>query len=93
MSLTEFTGFGTIRIIKWSVEKNGHHLVKIHVKNNPVIEHSKRLYGKKSMGCAFFRGVFSAHLEFETYAKNVNFVEKHCQCKKGGGYCLWETKW
>lgn len=93
LSLTQFTGFGLVEILKWDVNKDGHHLIRIKVLNNPVVEHSKALYGKKSMACAFFRGVFSAHVDFETYAKNANFIEEKCMCKKGGTYCEWVTKW
>lgn len=92
LSLTEFTGFGLIKIIDWDLEKNGHHLISLQVNKNPVTEHSKSLYGKKSMSCTFFRGVFAGNTELETYAKNVKFVEKRCICK-GAKDCIWETKW
>lgn len=93
LSLTQFTGFGLVELTKWDIKKDGHHEIRIQVHNNPVVEHSKRLYGKKSMACTFFRGVFSAHTEFGTYAKKVKFVEKSCICKQGGRFCEWVTKW
>jgi predicted hydrocarbon binding protein len=92
LSLTEFTGFGVVKIVKWKVEKNGHHNITIHVNHNPVVEHSKNLYRSRSMACDFFRGVFSANTEVETYAKNVKFIEKKCVCK-GGQFCEWESRW
>ena len=92
LSLTEFAGFGTVKIVRWNIEKNGRHLITLKIENNPVVERSKTLYGKKSMACTFFRGVFSAHAQLETYAKNVKFVEKTCVCKKGL-FCEWESKW
>lgn len=92
LSFTEFTGFGLVKIIKWDAKKDGHHLISLEMSKNPVIRHSKALYGKNSIACTFFRGVFAGNTEMESYAKNVKFVEKSCICK-GSQNCIWETKW
>lgn len=92
LSLTDFTGFGVVKLVKFDIKRNGHHSIKLHIKDNPVVEHSKSLYGSKSMACAFFRGVFSAHTELETYAKKVKLVEKKCICS-GAPFCEWESSW
>jgi predicted hydrocarbon binding protein len=88
----DFIGFGQMEFIKTDIKRSGHHHVILHIRNNPVIEHSIRLYGKKSLSCAWFRGVYNAHGELELGLKNVNLLETHCM-KDGFHDCEWETKW
>jgi hypothetical protein len=92
IEMLEFIGYGKIEFIKAHIEKSGHHHIIIHVKDNPVIEHSYKLFGKKSMVCKWFMGVFAAHGELELGIRNTNLKENKCVCKSSP-YCEWETKW
>jgi predicted hydrocarbon binding protein len=89
--LLEFIGEGRMEIVRLKSEKQGHHNVIIHVTDNPATEHAFRMYGHKSLVCAFFRGVYSAHAENEFGLKNVKFKEIRCLCK-GSLYCEWQSK-
>ncbi len=91
-ALLDFIGFGQIEFIKADVKKDGHHHIIIHIKNNPVIEHAVQLFGKKSMVCEWFMGVYEAHGEIEFGIKNAQLVENQC-LKNGFPHCEWETKW
>lgn len=92
VALLEFIGFGKVDFIKVDMKKNGHHHAIIHVQENPVIEHAKKLFGKKSMVCNWFMGVYSAHAQMELGLKNAKLKERKCYCK-GSSFCEWETKW
>lgn len=92
MALLDFIGFGKVDFIKFDVKKDGHHHIIIHVHDNPVIEHSIKLYGKKSMACQWFMGVYTAHGEVELGVKNAKLVENKCM-KDGSPYCEWESRW
>jgi len=92
IAMLEFIGFGQVEFVLSKIEKNGHHHIIIHVKNNPVIEHAKKLYGSKSMVCQWFMGVYSAHGDFDLGIKNSYLKENSCFCK-GSPFCEWETKW
>jgi len=90
--LLDFIGFGNVGFIKSDFNKKGQHHFIIHVYGNPVIEHSVKLFGKKSMVCYWFRGVYSAHGNLELGLENCNFKENKC-IKDGSPYCEWESKW
>jgi len=90
--LLDFTGYGHMEFIKSHSDKSGHHHLIIHIKNNPVVEHAHKMYGKKSMACAFFRGLFSGHGEAELGWKNIKLKENKCLCN-GSPYCEYESKW
>lgn len=92
IALLDFIGFGKVEFIKAEIETSGHHHVIIHVKDNPVIEHAKKMFGSKSMVCYWFMGVYSAHGYMELGIKNAKLKENKCFCK-GAPYCEWETKW
>lgn len=92
IALLDFIGFGQVDFIKADIEKDGHHHIIMHSKNNPVIEHGIKLYGKKSMICEWFMGVYEAHGELELGIKNPKLVENHC-VKDGFPDCEWESKW
>jgi hypothetical protein len=90
--LTEFIGFGQLEFIKSDIEKDGHHHFILHVKDNPVINESVKLYKKKAMACKWFMGVYSAHGEVELGLKNARLKENKC-VRSGSDYCEWESKW
>jgi hypothetical protein len=92
IALLDFIGFGQLEFTKSDIEKDGKHHMIMHVKNNPVIEHAVRLYGKKSMVCEWFMGVYESHGEAELGLKNANLVENHC-IKDGFPQCEWESRW
>ena len=90
ISLLEFIGFGQPEFVRSKIE-NGHHHIIVHVRDNPVIEHGARLFGRKSMVCKWFMGVYAAHGEMELGVKNVHLKETKC-VRLGAPYCEWETK-
>ena len=92
IALTEFIGFGQLEFIKADIKKGGHHHIVLQVKNNPVIDHSVQLYGKKAMACKWFMGVYAAHGEVELGLKNAKLKETKC-VRLGSPYCEWESKW
>lgn len=92
IELLEFIGEGRMRMVKLDSKKDGHHHFIINVTDNPITEHANVLYGKDSMICSFFRGVYSAHAENEFKLKNVRFKEIRCVCK-GSRQCEWESNW
>lgn len=92
IALLDFIGFGQTKFLKTDQDKKGHHHFIFHVTNNPVIEHSVKMYGKKSMACEWFMGVYEAHGERGLGLKNVTLHENHCM-KDGFPHCEWETKW
>ncbi len=91
IALLDFIGFGQTVFTKTKQEKDHHHFI-MHLKNNPVIEHSIKLYGKKSMVCEWFMGVYEAHGELGLGLKKLHIVENHC-IKDGFPQCEWESKW
>lgn len=92
IKLLDFIGFGQVQFVKSDIDKKGQHHLIVHVKNNPLIEHAKKMYGKKSKVCYWFMGVYAAHGEAELGAKNIVLKENRCLCK-GSPYCEWESKW
>ena len=92
IALLDFIGFGKVDFVKAEIKKDGHHHMIIHIYDNPVIENGVKLYGKKSMICDWFMGVYAAHGELELGLKNTKLVENKC-IKNGSPYCEWESKW
>ena len=92
ITMLEFIGFGRPEFVKAKIEKNGHHHIIFHVKDNPVIEHAKRMFGSKSLICNWFMGIYAAHGEMELGLKHAKVKENKCVCK-GALYCEWESKW
>lgn len=92
IALLDFIGFGQTTFLKTDFKEGGHHHFIMHLSNNPTIEHAIKLYGKKSMVCEWFMGVYQAHGEAELGLKNMNVVENHCM-KNGFPQCEWESKW
>ncbi len=92
IALLDFIGFGQTKFLKTDLEKDGHHHFKMHLNNNPVIEHAIRIYGKKSMVCEWFMGVYESHAELGLGLKNCRIHENHCM-KDGFPQCEWESRW
>ncbi len=92
ISLLDFIGFGKTEFVVAKIKPDGHHHIVLHVKDNPVIEHARKLFGKKSMVCNWFMGVYAAHGEMELGVKHPKIIEKKCLCK-GSPYCEWESRW
>ncbi len=92
LRLLEFIGYGRPKFVMMKVEKDGHHHLIFHVRDNPVVEQAARMYGAKSMVCAWFRGIYAAHGEMELGIRNVRMKENKCICR-GATHCEWESKW
>ena len=89
--LLEFIGFGKPEFLKAEITKEGHHII-VHVWDNPVIEHGARLFGRRSMVCKWFMGVYAAHGEMELGVRHVRLRENRC-VRLGAPCCEWETAW
>lgn len=92
IALLDFIGYGNVEFVKNEAKEDGHHHFIIHVTNNPMVEHSKKMYGEKSMICHFIAGLFSGHGEIEMGIKHARLKENCCICK-GAKYCEFESKW
>ena len=92
VELLDFLGYGKLEFIVSKIEKNGRHHIILHHTENPMIEHASRMYGSKSLVCAFFRGLFTGHGEIELGIKKAHLKEIKCICK-GAPYCEFETKY
>jgi len=92
LSMLDFIGFGRPEILRADTNKDGHHHIIVHVRDNPVIEHGARMFGKRSVACKWFMGVYAAHGEMELGIKHAKFKENKC-IRLGAPYCEWETKW
>ena len=92
VAMLDFIGFGKPEFIRAKVQKDGHHHIIVHVRDNPAIEHGARMFGARSMVCKWFMGVYAAHGEMELGIKNVRLKENKC-VRLGAPYCEWETKW
>lgn len=90
--MLEFIGIGQIKFIKSELKPNGRHHIVVHMFNNPIIEGAKQLYGKRSVVCNFFVGIFSYYLEMILKSKRLRLKEKKCICKNDE-VCEWESKW
>jgi hypothetical protein len=91
--ILDFTGYGKVDFMKMDMDDEGHHHIIVRWKNNPTVEEGIKLYGKKSMVCSFFRGLFSGHGEVEFGAKNIKLKEKVCVKEGKTDYCEWESRW
>lgn len=92
LALLDFIGFGRTEFVVSRKDGSGHHHFVFHVRDNPVIDHAKELFGNKSKVCNWFMGVYAAHGEMEMGIKNAKIKENKCICK-GAPFCEWETKW
>lgn len=92
ITMLDFLGFGKTEFVLSKIKPGGHHHIIIHVKDNPVIEHAKRLFGSKSRVCNWYMGIYAAHGEMDLGVKNPRLKENRCICK-GAPYCEWESRW
>lgn len=91
--ILEFIGIGQPKFVISNIKKNGKHHIVIHMLNNPIIENAKKMYGKKSMVCSFFMGLFSVYVERLLKVRKVRLKEKKCICKNNDiNYCEWESR-
>jgi len=91
LSMLDFIGFGRAEFVRSEIKPDGHHHIIIHVKDNPVIEHARNLFGSKSKVCNWYMGVYAAHGEMDLGIRNPRLKENRCLCK-GDPYCEWESK-
>lgn len=92
IALLDFLGYGKVNFLLSKIKEDGQHHIIIHVTENPMIEHAAKLYGSKSMTCAFLRGLVTAHGELELGVRHGHLKENKC-LTKGAPYCEWESKW
>ena len=91
IEVLEFVGFGRIQFLKTDKTSPDKYHFIIKVTDNPVAEHAKRLFGKKSMVCYWFMGVYAGHGEVELDLNDIKFNETNCICQ-GDSHCTWEAK-
>jgi hypothetical protein len=92
LSLLEFLGYGKPEFVIAKMGKDGHHHVVFRVRDNPVVEQAARMYGRRSMVCSWFMGIYAAHGELELGLKHVRLKENRCLCR-GAPCCEWESRW
>ena len=92
ITMLDFLGFGKTEFVLAKIRDGGHHHIIIHVKDNPVIEHARNLYGSKSKVCQWYMGIYAAHGEMDLGIKHAKLKENRC-ITKGAPYCEWESKW
>jgi hypothetical protein len=92
LGLLAFLGYGKPEFLRARIAKDGHHHVIFHIRDNPVVEHAARMYGRRSKVCSWFMGIYAAHGEMELGLRHVRLKENRCICR-GSSYCEWETKW
>lgn len=83
-NVIEITGFGLVEITKDKKE------ITVKVKFNHIINIAKKQYGKESLVCFFYGGVYSAFIEVFKNIK-VKLKEKECICK-GGKQTIYSAK-
>ena len=81
----EVMGFGNMNIQILDAKNN-----KILYRNtmHPVINHAIKLYGKKEKSCIFYRGIESAHWNYELGIEGCKLIETQCM-KNGAKFCEW----
>lgn len=79
--IMEMTGQGKIEILEDTKNK-----IVIKLINNPSINHSKDLFGKNSLVCYFYAGLYSAILSKEREIPKLRLNETKC-ITKGDSYC------
>ena len=87
----EFIGFGKVQFLKTDKEAPDKYHFILKVTDNPVAEHAKKIYGKKSMVCNWFMGVYAGHGEVELGLNDIKMNESSCICQ-GDGHCTWDAK-
>lgn len=81
----EFMGWGILDLSDIKV-KEKRIAGSFTVKNNPVIEAAKELYGKKSKVCSFYQGIYNAHGSL-VFGVKSDFREDKC-LTKGDECCV-----
>lgn len=85
LKMFEVMGFGKMDLKVWD-SKNKRTLV--YITNHPVINHAARLFGGKEKVCSFYRGIYSAHSDFEFGLQGCKLIETQC-IRNGAPYCEW----
>lgn len=93
VAVLEFIGFGRAEFVKSEMKQDGRHHIVVKVKDHPVVEHSIRKHGDKSIVIEWFMGVYAAHLEVELGVKNSKLREIGRGRTEEGHYFMLETKW
>ena len=81
----EMIGFGKAEVIVYNIKDKK---ALLHLTNHPVLEWGKKLYGKNSMVCSYYLGVYSAHAASEMKIKGAKLVETQC-IRNGARFCEW----
>jgi len=87
----EFIGFGKVQFLKTDKTSPDKYNFRLKVIDNPVAEHAKKIFGKKSLVCHWFMGVYAGHGEVELGLNDIKFNETSCICQ-GSGHCTWVAK-
>lgn len=66
-------GFGDVTILSLNNEK------RVDVKKNQTITFAKELYGKESLVCEFYRGIYNAFID--VFEGKTILTESSCICK------------
>ncbi|MBI2449636.1 hypothetical protein HYV49_05055 [Candidatus Pacearchaeota archaeon] len=85
ITLLQVLGFGRLDVKILNVKTNQ---ALGYITKHPVIEAAKNLYGRKSMICAHYMGVYSVHADRELSIKGCKLTETRC-VTKGDPYCEW----
>jgi predicted hydrocarbon binding protein len=85
LQMFEVMGFGKMTILAWNTKDKK---VLIRLTNHPVISHSVRIFGKNEKICTFYRGIFSAHVDYELGVEGCHFIETQC-ISKNAKFCEW----
>jgi predicted hydrocarbon binding protein len=84
-TMFEVMGFGKMELIVGDSKNNR---VLLHLTNHPVITHASKQFGNKEKSCIFYRGIFSAHSQYEFGVENCHLIETQCLSKKAK-FCEW----
>ncbi len=88
-SVFDIMGWGIFEYVKKEYDKNHHHFI-VRLINNPISEHGKKMFGKKSKVCNFLLGMHSAHIKI-FFGIDVKFKETKC-VTRGDQYCEFVSK-
>lgn len=80
---TEIIGFGSM---DFKIFNTNQQKILFRTTNNPVVESAKKQFGKKSLICNYYAGVYCAHINNELNIAGKNFIETQCVCK-GNDFC------
>ncbi len=90
-SLLDFLGYGKIEFIKADIKPDGSHNIIMQTKENPIVEHAIRMFGKNEMACTYWRGLLAGHGEVELGLKKPELKETKCM-SRGSPYCVLESR-